>query len=165
MARIGIVLLALLALTGCGRSEGARFLAGDLQSAKVVDAPLPDGVNTQALGAVINYVDAVNIGMRTGNGLAIRMAAQAGCGCLAIADNFEAIYQQANLVGGSYRITEIAPIINSAHLIKLKVRVDMSATTHILRKTGAKEIWPASAINTVFTLKPIAGTWSIVASA
>jgi hypothetical protein len=165
MARIGIVLLTLLALTGCGRSEGATFLAGDLHSAKVLDASLPDGVNTQALGAIINYVDAINIGMRTGNGLAIRMSAQSGCGCLAIADNFEAIYKEANLVGGSYRITEIAPVTNTPIVIKLKVMVAMSATTHILRKSGAREIWPASEINTVFTLKPVAGTWSIVASA
>ena len=92
------------------------------------------------------------------------MAAMAGCGCLKIADSFEDIWATANLVGGSYKITEISPEINTPELIKLKVRVAMSDTKHVDRRTGKSELWEASNIDTTFTLKPVSGDWWIVQS-
>ena len=165
--RIGVVLISITLLSGCGRSEGAKFLAGEagnLVASTSLDATLPSNVEPLALTAIINYIDALNIGLHTGQVLPIRMAAMAGCGCLKIADSFEDIYATANLVGGDYKITEISALINTPQVIKLRVRVAMSATKHVDRKSGAVQIWEASNIDTNFTLKPVNGDWWIVQS-
>ena len=101
-----------------------------------VSTSLPVGVDTAALSAVINYVDALNIAAKTGDTLGIRMAAQSGCGCLKIAGSFEQIYKTANLIGATYRITGISVIMNSASEIEMRVVIAMSKATHIVRATG-----------------------------
>jgi len=159
--KVGAILTCLALLTGCGRAEGSKYLAGELLASTSLDASLPSNVDPLALTAIINYIDAVNIGLHTGKVLPIRMAAMAGCGCLKIADSFEDIWATANLVGGSYKITEISPVINTPEMIKLKVRVSMSDTKHVDRRTGRTELWEASNIDTTFTLKPVNGDWWI----
>ena len=162
--KVGAILTCIALLTGCGRAEGSKYIAGELLASTSLDASLPTNVDPLALTAIINYIDAVNIGLHTGKTLPIRMAAMAGCGCLKIADSFEDIWATANLVGGSYKITEISPEINTPELIKLKVRVAMSDTKHVDRRTGKSELWEASNIDTTFTLKPVSGDWWIVQS-
>lgn len=162
--KLGAALICIALLAGCGRAEGSKYIAGELIASTSLDASLPPNVDPLALTAIINYIDAVNIGLHTGKTLPIRMAAMAGCGCLKIADSFEDIWATANLVGGSYKITSIEPVINTPELIKLKVRVAMSDTKHVDRKSGKSEFWEASNIDTTFTLKPVNGDWWIEAS-
>ncbi len=154
--------LATVLLTSCGRAQGSYYLAGELLNSPSLGATLPNNVDSAALGAIINYVDALNIALHTGNVLPIRLSAMAGCGCLKIADHFEDIYQSANLVGGSYKITSIEATYNTASEIRLKVRVFMSDTHHVDRKSHKSELWAASNIDTTFILKPVNGQWWLV---
>jgi len=152
----------LLVQTGCGRAEGVRFVPGDIQNNPAVSTSLPVGVDSAALSAVINYVDALNIAAKTGDTLGIRMAAQSGCGCLKIADSFEQIYKTANLIGATYRITGISVIMNSASEIEMRVVIAMSKATHIVRATGVSTQWSGAVKPTDFILQPIHGVWWIV---
>ena len=43
---------------------------------------------------------------------------------------------------------------NSSAEVKLKVTIKMTDTTHVVRKTGAKEIWKGTDITAYFTLTP-----------
>jgi hypothetical protein len=151
-------------LSSCGRAEGSNYLSGELINSPSLDTALPSNVEPAVLSSLINYVDAINIALHTGNVLPIRLAAMAGCGCLKIADNFQSIYATSNLVGGAYKITSIAPVLNTADEVRLKVRVFMSDTKHINRKSRKSEDWAASNIDTTFIFKPIDGTWWMVGS-
>lgn len=152
----------LLVQTGCGRAEGARVVPGDMQNNPAVSTNLPVGVEPAALSAVIGYVDALNIAAKTGDTLALRMSAQAGCGCLAISRSFEAIYATANLIGATYRITGLSVLANTATEIQLLVVISMSKAQHIVRATGKRTQWTGSTTPTAFILRPVNGVWWIV---
>ena len=161
---IATIIWLTIGLTGCGRAEGSKYLSGELINSPSLDTDLPTNVEPAVLGSLINYVDALNIALHTGNVLPIRLSAMTGCGCLKIADNFQSIYATSNLVGGAYKITSIAPVLNTPEEVRLKVRVFMSDTKHINRKSRKSEDWAASNIDTTFIFKPIEGTWWLVAT-
>ena len=156
----GCVLL--LVQTGCGRAEGARYVPGDIQNNPALSTSLPVGVESSALSAVINYVDALNIAAKTGDTLALRISAQAGCGCLVIANAFESIYRTANLVGANYRITGFSVLSTSSEEIVLRVVIRMSKAEHVVRATGQRTPWSGAITPTTFILRPIHDTWWIV---
>jgi len=161
---IATIICLTIGLTSCGRAEGSKYLSGELINSPYLDTDLPTNVEPAVLGSLINYVDALNIALHTGNVLPIRLSAMTGCGCLKIADNFQSIYATSNLVGGAYKITSIAPVLNTPAEVQLKVRVFMSDTKHINRKSRKSENWAASNIDTTFIFKPIESTWWLVAT-
>jgi len=52
-------------------------------------------------------------------------------------------------------------IRNTKSAITLKVVIHMSNTTHIIRKTGAREIWKGVDIPAYFTLAKYGNSWKI----
>jgi hypothetical protein len=151
------ILLGVL-LSG-GRAEGSR-----LERALSQDAILPTNVPPGALTTIISYVDALNEAAHTGNAWRLRTTAFEGCGCLAIANTWESIYEKANVVGGEYRITSITPIDIGSTSLSLEVHIHRSMMVHIDRKSGAREVWDPKDSTTMFQEKFINGTWWIVQS-
>ena len=144
-----------------GRHEGAVSTAPG--ATKIVESPpgimsdIPAAANT----VLVKYVDALTAGLHTGSGIAIKEVSEPGCECRVIGDSFEAIYAKANLVGGAYSLKQSTIINRTSSQIELKVVIHMSDTTHIVRKTGAKEVWKGTDISAYFTLTNIDGLWKI----
>ena len=120
-------------------------------------ADIPSGANT----ALVKYIDALTTGLHTGSAVDIKKVTIDGCPCRIIGDSFEAIYSKANLVGGAYSLKSSSVIKKSSDEIQLKVTIKMTDTTHIVRKTGAKELWKGTDITAYFTLTKEANSWKI----
>ena len=95
----------------------------------------------------------------------VQVVTDPGCECRMIGDNFEAIYTKANLVGGAYSLKRSTVVNKNDSEIQLKVVIHMSDTTHIVRKTGAKEVWTGTDINAYFTLVNRNNKWTIHSTA
>jgi hypothetical protein len=122
-----------------------------------VMADIPPGANT----ALVKYVDALTTGLHTGSAVDIKKVSSDGCECRFIGESFEAIYTKANLVGGAYSLKRSTVIKKTADEVTLKVTISLSDTTHVLRKTGAKELWKGTDITAYFTLIQDGSNWKI----
>ena len=118
---------------------------------------IPAGANT----ALVTYVDALTFGLHTGKNIGINAISKPGCACRIIGESFKAIYTKANLIGGAYSLKQSTVIRNTKSAITLKVVIHMSNTTHIIRKTGAREIWKGVDIPAYFTLAKYGNSWKI----
>jgi hypothetical protein len=147
-----------------GRHEGA--VSTTPSAVKVVESPpgimsdIPAAANT----ALVKYIDALTEGLHTGSALSIKGVSEPGCDCRIIGDSFEVIYTKANLVGGAYSLKQSTIIKQTSSEIELKVVIHMSDTTHIIRKTGVKELWKGTDISAYFTIikmTNVDGVWKI----
>lgn len=160
----GLLLLLPIALSvvlSLGKHEGTTSTA--TPTTKVSESPagvmsdIPAAANT----ALIKYIDALTNGLHTGSAVDIKKVTLEGCPCRIIGDSFEAIYSKANLIGGKYSLKSSTVLKNTKDEIKLKVTIKMTDTTHIVRKTGAKELWKGTDITAYFTLTKDGSTWKI----
>lgn len=144
-----------------GKHEGAVSTTPGavviVESAPGIMSDIPAAANT----ALVKYVDALTAGLHTGSAIAIKEVTEVGCECRIIGDSLEAIYAKANLVGGAYSLKQSTVIKRTSSEIELKVVIHMSDTTHIVRKTGVKELWKGTDISAYFTIINIDGLWKI----
>ena len=156
-----LIPIGLSILLSLGRHEGTITTAKP--ATKISESPpgimsdIPASANT----VLVKYVDALTTGLHTGSAVGIKVVTEAGCECRIIGDSFEAIYSKANLVGGAYSLKRSTIIKRTSSEIQLKVVIHMTDTTHILRKTGAKEVWKGTDISAYFTMVNIDGRWII----
>ncbi len=160
----GLLLLLPVALSialSMGKHEGATTTSPPATT--IIDSPIgvmsdiPSAANT----VLVKYIDALTTGLHTGSAVGIKVVSDSGCACRFIGDSFEAIYTKANLVGGAYSLKRSTVIKKNSSSIHLKVVIHMSDTTHIVRKTGAKELWKGTDINAYFTLVNRENIWRI----
>ena len=97
--KVSLILILLLPvfLTGCARAQGALAPTGQSSPAQEM-APIesnPDQflpqVEPASLEPIINYVDGLNLAL-TGDFSPLRASALVGCGCLAIANRLENLF-------------------------------------------------------------------------
>lgn len=153
--------IALSVILSLGKHEGTTSTA--TPAIKVSESPagvmsdIPAAANT----ALVKYIDALTTGLHTGSSVDIKKVTIAGCPCRIIGDSFEAIYAKANLIGGKYSLKRSTVLKNTSNEITLKVTIKMTDTTHIVRKTGAKELWKGTDITAYFTLTKDGNEWKI----
>ena len=129
----------------------------DTSASTGVMADIPQGANT----VLVAYVDALTEGMHTGRGEAIRALTVPGCGCRAIAESFEMIYLDSNLVGGSYRLISSNALSYSSTRARVRVTIHLAAVIHTNRHTRVQEMWGNTDIEAIFTLAVINGKWKV----
>jgi hypothetical protein len=151
-------------ILGMGKHEGTLQVLGGIATQHTIDLPsagtmadIPPDANT----ILVKYVDALTIALHTGSATGIRAVSDPECECRLIGNNFEAIYKEANLLGGDYSLKEASVMRRSASQITLKVVIHMSDTTHVVRKTGARQLWEGVDIPAYFTLVSRSQKWSI----
>ena len=155
-----IPLLLFFALV-MGKHEGATTTSKP--SIAVVESPpgvlsdIPSGANT----ALVQYVDALTMGLHTGSNVLINQVTDESCACRVIGESFRAIYRKANLIGGDYSLKQSTVIKEKSSEITLKVVIHMTDTKHVVRKTGASEIWKGTDVAAFFTLINREGAWKI----
>lgn len=148
---------------GMNKQEGAVTTSTAAPATKVSESPvgvmsdIPAAANT----VLVKYIDALTTGLHTGSPIEINRVTEPGCPCRIIGESFQAIYTKANLVGGAYSLKRSTVIKKSESEIQLKVVIKMTDTTHIVRKTGAKELWKGTDITAYFTLTKAKNIWKI----
>ena len=120
-------------------------------------ADIPAGANT----VLIAYVDALTDGLHTGKGEAIRALTVPGCACRIIAESFELIYLNSNLLGGSYRLVAATAMSSSPTSARVRVRIHLGAVIHVNRHTNVREMWGNTDIEAIFTLAIVNGKWKV----
>lgn len=120
-------------------------------------ADIPAGANT----VLIAYVDALTDGLHTGKGEAIRALTVPGCACRIIAESFELIYLNSNLLGGSYRLVSATAMSSSPTSARVRVRIHLGAVIHVNRHTNVREMWGNTDIEAIFTLAIVNGKWKV----
>lgn len=159
-------LLLLLPITmsivlSLGKHEGSITAPSPQTKVKESPAGVMSDIPSAANTALVKYIDALTNGLHTGSSVDIKKASVDGCPCRIIGDSFEAIYTKANLVGGAYSLKRSSVVKRSDHEITLKVTIKMTDTTHIVRKTGEKQLWKGTDITAYFTLTQDGSAWKI----
>ena len=144
-----------------GRHEGSISTSSPTVKVKESPAGVMSDIPAAANTALVKYIDALTTGLHTGSSLDIKKVTVDGCPCRIIGDSFEAIYTKANLVGGAYSLKRSTVVKRSANEVTLKVTIKMTDTTHIIRKTGAKQLWKGTDITAYFTITQEGSSWKI----
>ncbi len=135
---------------------------GSNRSNRSNDALLPANIPSSAINPIMDYVEALNIALDTGNIFAFSSSEFTRCGCTKIAKAFTEIYSRANLTGGDYELTEISSLRNGDSAIALLVKVERTSVTMTMRASGEIEIWPEAEIAIIFELERSDTKWTIV---
>lgn len=137
--------------------SGSVTSSGTNNARAGVMADIPSGANT----VLIAYVDALTDGLHTGKGEAIRALTLPGCACRIIAESFEMIYLDANLLEGGYRITSAQSLSYSETTARVRVGIHLSAVVHVNRHTGKREMWGNTDTEAIFTLARVGNSWKV----
>lgn len=123
---------------------------------------LPANIPSGAINPIMDYLEALNIALDTGNIFAFSSHEFTRCGCTKIAQAFTQIYRSANLTGGDYELTEISSLRNGKLAIALLVKVKRTSVTMTMRASNEIEVWPEASIATIFELERSDSNWMIV---
>ena len=156
-----VLSLAIPSFLGGGRNEGALALSSALPMTRAKRTLPPSLIPPEVMTNLVNYVDAITLGLQTGDQRAIILNTRPHCECRAIGNSFHSIYKVANLIGGNFTLRSTKVISESKTETELFVLLHRSDTTHVLRANGARELWEAVDIPAYFTFTLVAGEWKI----
>ncbi len=173
MGLLGIALLGIstLLLSSCSplQLSQARSQPGGIEDGFISTASngsngelLPANIPSSAIDPIMDYVEALNIALDTGNIFAFSSSEFTRCGCTKIAQAFTEIYSRANLTGGDYELKGISSLRNGDSAIALLVKVERTSVTMTMRASGEIEVWPEAEIATIFELERSDTKWTIV---
>jgi len=164
ITRRAVVLLSVLALASCARAEGSSLqvksevdtAVATSEAASAEEEPpiefIPADVDPDSIEPIINYVDGLNIAL-TGDLFALKASANAGCGCLEIADRLAEIFPSQTLIGGQYQLRQIHLISDEGFRKEFKVLVHRSDIEKIDKESRRSVVWSESEITTIFIIK------------
>lgn len=164
-----LALTGIFFLSGCAESaniEGAKFPMQSPQSSDVSDATfelsqqIPAGVIT----VVVEYVDALNFALDTGDLRRFNKSAKNSCTCLKPAIGIKELYRDAVVVGGRYEITQLKPISISEDQITLQLFLERSNALQLNLKNGVALKISGVASNATLAIEKIQNNWQIASS-
>lgn len=162
--KLMIIFLLPLLLTSCARAQGALAPTGvtagseGFSPIEVGDEQYLPDVLPASLEPIINYVDGLNLAL-TGEFLYLRSTAMPGCGCLAIANRLESLFESASLIGGHYQLKSIKLEKDGVNQKSFLVVVDRSDIRKVDKRNQQSILWSASTIKNTFIVKKIGGVW------
>ena len=164
-----LALSGVLSLTGCAQNsniEGAKFPIQSPQSFVDGDATyeLSQQLPAEAITLVVEYVDALNFALNTGDVRRFTESAKISCTCLKPAKGIEELYRDAVVVGGRYEITQLKPISISEDRITLQLFLERSTALQLNLKSGVALKIPGVASKATFEIDQSANKWQIASS-
>ena len=164
-----LALSGVLSLTGCAQNpniEGAKFPIQSPQSFAVSDASfeLSQQIPAEAITLVVEYVDALNFALNTGDLRRFNKSAKSSCTCLKPAIGIEELYRDAVVVGGRYEITQLKPISISEDQITLQLFLERSNALQLNLKNGFALKIPGVASNATLGIEQTQNNWQIASS-
>lgn len=165
------VLSATILLTGCTQKqdiEGTQIspqiqnanLNQDFNATYEISQQIPAG----AVSVIIEYVDALNFGLATGDLRRFAKSAKKSCTCLKPAIGINELYQGAVVIGGRYEITQIKLLSNSDNQIEVQLFLERSTVVQMNLRSGNKISMAGVASNAHFNLVQKNNKWQIKSS-
>ncbi len=169
------ILLALTGtffLTGCAESADIQGAKLSTQGAKRLDRldagdatyELSQEIPAQAITLVVEYVDALNYALATGDVRRFKESARISCTCLKPATGIKELYRDAVVVGGRYEITQLKPISISEDRINLQLFLERTDALQVNLKDGVELKIPGVASNATLEIDQSANNWQIASS-
>ena len=164
-----LALTGIYFLSGCTESsniEGAKLATQSPKSFVDGDASyeLSQQLPAEAITLVVEYVDALNFALDTGDLHRFQKSAKDSCTCLKPAKGIEELYRDAVVVGGRYEITQLKPISISEDRINLQLFLERSTALQLNLKSGVELKIPGIASNATLEIKQSANKWQIASS-
>ena len=164
-----LALTGIYFLSGCTESsniEGAKLATQSSQSFNDGDASyeLSQQLPAEAITLVVEYVDALNFALDTGDLQRFQKSAKDSCTCLKPAKGIEELYRDAVVVGGRYEITQLKPISISEDRITLQLFLERSTALQLNLKSGVALKIPGVASKATFEIDQSANKWQIASS-
>jgi len=164
-----LALTGIFFLSGCAESsniEGAKLATQSSQSFNDGDASyeLSQQLPAEAITLVVEYVDALNFALDTGDLQRFQKSAKDSCTCLKPAKGIEELYRDAVVVGGRYEITQLKPISISEDRITLQLFLERSTALQLNLKSGVALKIPGVASKATFEIDQSANKWQIASS-
>jgi len=167
-----LALTGIFFLSGCAERlniEGAKLVtqgAKQLDQLYVGDASyeLSQQLPAEAITLVVEYVDALNFALDTGDLHRFQKSAKDSCTCLKPAKGIEELYRDAVVVGGRYEITQLKPISISEDRITLQLFLERSTALQLNLKSGVALKIPGVASKATLEIDQSANKWQIASS-
>jgi hypothetical protein len=164
-----LALTGIFSLTGCTQNsniEGAKFPIQSPQTFAVSDASfeLSQEIPAGAITVVVEYVDALNFALDTGDLHRFNKSAKSSCTCLKPAIGIQELYRDAVVVGGRYEITQLKPISISEDQITLQLFLERSNALQLNLESGVALKIPGVASNATLGIEQTHNTWQIASS-
>lgn len=161
-----LALTGIFFLSGCAESsniEGAKLATQSPQSFVEGDATyeLSQQLPAEAITLVVEYVDALNYALATGDVRRFKESAKISCTCLKPAIGIKELYRDAVVVGGRYEITQLKPISISEDRITLQLFLERSTALQLNLKSGVALKIPGVASEATLGIEQIQNTWQI----
>ena len=164
-----LVLSGVFSLTGCAQNsniEGAKFPIQSPKSFEFSDATfeLSQEIPSEAITLVVEYVDALNFALDTGDLRRFNKSAKSSRTCLKPAIGIQELYRDAVVVGGRYEITQLKPILISEDQITLQLFLERSNALQLNLKNGVALKIPGVASNATLGIEQTQNNWQIASS-
>jgi hypothetical protein len=164
-----LALTGIFILSGCVQNsniEGAKFPIQSPRSFDVSDATfeLSQEIPAEAITVVVEYVDALNFALDTGDLRRFNKSANSSCTCLKPAIGIQELYRDAVVVGGRYEITQLKPISISEDQITLQLFLERSNALQLNLESGVALKIPGVASNATLGIEQIQNNWQIASS-
>ncbi len=164
-----LALTGIFFLSGCAEGlniEGAKLVTQSPKSFVDGDSSyeLSQQLPAEAITLVVEYVDALNFALDTGDLHRFQKSAKDSCTCLKPAKGIEELYRDAVVVGGRYEITQLKPVSISEDRITLQLFLERSTALQLNLKSGVELKIPGIASNATLEIKQSANKWQIASS-
>jgi len=164
-----LALTGIFFLSGCAERlniEGAKLVTQSPKSFVDGDSSyeLSQQLPAEAITLVVEYVDALNFALDTGDLHRFQKSAKDSCTCLKPAKGIEELYRDAVVVGGRYEITQLKPISISEDRITLQLFLERSTALQLNLKSGVALKIPGVASKATFKIDQSANKWQIASS-
>jgi hypothetical protein len=162
-----LALTGIFILSGCAETpdiEGAKLPIQSSQSFDDATYEISQEIPAQAITLVVEYVDALNYALDTGDVRRFKKSAQASCTCLKPAIGIKALYRDAVVVGGRYEITQLKPISISEDRITLQLFLERSDAWQSNLNSGVELKIPGVLSNAILEIYQTVNNWQIASS-
>ncbi len=164
-----LALTGIFFLSGCAERlniEGAKLVTQSPKSFVDGDSSyeLSQQLPAEAITLVVEYVDALNFALDTGDLHRFQKSAKDSCTCLKPAKGIEELYRDAVVVGGRYEITQLKPVSISEDRITLQLFLERSTALQLNLKSGVALKIPGVASKATLEIDQSANKWQIASS-
>ena len=159
-----LALIGIFLLSGCAQTlniEGAKLPIQSPQSFDDATYEISQELPAGAITVVVEYVDALNFALETGDLRRSNKSAKSSCTCLKPGIGIKELYRDAVVVGGRYEITQLKPISISEDRITLQLFLERSDALQSKLNSGIELKIPGVSSHAIFEISQTVNKWQI----
>ena len=162
-----LALTGIFILSGCAETpdiEGAKLPIQNSQSFDDATYEISQEIPAQVITLVVEYVDALNYALDTGDVRRFKKSAKSSCTCLKPAIGIKELYRDAVVVGGRYEITQLKTILISEDRITLQLFLERSDAWQSNLNSRVELKIPGVSSNAILEISQTENNWQIASS-